>query len=173
MLRGLRWCRWRSSAAVLLLAKAEADSKRFLELNPEGDSAYWSKYDETLLKQVGETVRIAALPDIAEADWFKPGNPESPKVVRAIAQKFDEAWAKDAPKGVAGAFQTYRDLVKALVYDRAIPSGNMAPAKRAIALAAQGHANGEFRATANRDLKAPPEFLWNWIDPEIKPRPAR
>lgn len=151
--------------AIALLDRALVDSKRFFEARPNGDTAYWSTFDRTRLEDLAQRLKNPVLP---EADWFKPGYPEKPEVIEAIAMKLDDAWAVDAPKGSAGsaAYKTYRDAIAAL-YARATTSGNIAPSKRAIALAAKGHSEGNYRKPTNRALAPPPGFLWNWIDPEV------
>ena len=156
--------------AVAMLDKALADSKRFMELRPGGDSVYWSTYDRDRLDALSAKVRLDNLPLPPEDDWFKPGNPESPAVVRALAAKLDDAWAIDAARGIGGAYRTYRDLIGGL-YDKAMKSGNVMAARHAVALAAQGQANGSMRKSETRELQAPPDFLWNWIDPAVKPTP--
>jgi hypothetical protein len=149
--------------AVAMLDKAQADSKRYFQIVPNGDGAYWSTYDRDRLDELTAKVRLDNTPLPPEADWFKPGNPENPAVVRAIAAKLDDAWAIDAPLGVGGAYKTYRGVINAL-YTKAMTSGNMVPARHAVALAAQGHSDGSMRRPETKELPTPPEFLWNWID---------
>jgi hypothetical protein len=153
-----------------LMTVALRDVKRFHEINPTWDSAYLSSYDADQIEAFAKKRMINAAPLPAEEDWFKPGNPENPRVVAALAAKLDAAWAIDAPLGLAGAYKTYRDLIGAL-YTRTMTSGNVNPARHALALAAQGHSDGSLRSPATKDLKSPPDFLWNWIDASVKPTP--
>ncbi len=154
--------------AIGMLEKALGDSKRYFQIHPKGDIAYWSISDRDKLEALALEVRAANMGLPPEADWFKPGNPESPAVVRAIAAKLDEAWATDAPLGISGAYKTYRALIGDL-YNKVMLSKNVVPARHALALAAKGHAEGTMRSAETKDLKAPPGFLWNWIDPSVQP----
>jgi hypothetical protein len=156
--------------ALAMLDKAAADSRRFFQINPNGDTLYWSTYDRDRLDALALEVRAANMALPPEADWFKPGNPESPAVVRAIAVKLDDAWAIDEPLGTGGAYRTYRALIGDL-FDKAMRSKNVMPARHAIALAAKGHSDGTMRGAGTKALKAPPGFLWNWIDPSVQPAP--
>jgi hypothetical protein len=131
---------------------------------------FWSTSDRENLEALALDVRAANMTLPPETDWFRPGNPESPAVVRAIAAKLDEAWAIDAPLGISGAYKTYRTLIGDL-YNKVMLSKNVAPARHALALAAKGHAEGAMRSSENKGLKAPPGFLWNWIDPTVQPEP--
>lgn len=155
--------------AQALLDQALADSKRFFSLRPNGDSIYWSTYDRDRLTALVEEMRPAPL--TPEADWFKPGNPEKPETVKAIAKKLDAAWAIDEPLGIGAKYQNYRGLITDL-YKLTSASGNVAPARKALAHAAKGHSDGSLRAAANKGLKSPPDFLWKWIDPSVTPTEA-
>lgn len=149
-----------------MLDQLIADSRTIFELKPGGDSIFWSTYDRDRLTALIEEVRPTPL--TPEADWFKPGNPEKPETVKAIAKKLDAAWAIDEPLGIGAKFQNYRALITDL-YAKATASGNVAPARKALALAAKGHADGSLRAASNKGLKSPPDFLWKWIDPSVTP----
>jgi len=156
------------AGAIALLDTALADSKRFFEVRPNGDLAYWSKSDAEDLTKLSDQVKGVKPVLPPEADWFKTGNTESPAIIAAIAAKLDAAWAIDEPLGASAGFRTYRNEMTRL-YDQAIKSGNIAAAKHALALAAQGHSNGAMRSAATKALSPPPGFLWSWLDPDVKP----
>ena len=151
-----------------MMEKLLQDSKRFFELKPNGDSVYWSVYDRDRLAAFAVEFDITTGNVPPRSEWFKPGNIESTLVIRSIALALDDAWALDEPKGVTGKYQTYRDLIGKL-YQEATQSGNVVAARKAIALAAKGQSDGPMRRSANQQRKAPPDFLWNWVDPETKP----
>lgn len=152
-----------------MMDKLLADSKRFFELQPGGDSIYWSTYDRDRLAAFAVEFDIATGNVPARSEWFKAGNTENKLVIRAIALALDDAWAVDEPKGAGSGYKTYRDLVVALMSE-ATKSGNAAAAKHAIALAAKGQSDGSMRRSTNFNRKAPPDFLWAWIDPAVKAR---
>ena len=152
-----------------IMDKLLADSKRFFELSPRGDSVYWSTYDRDRLAAFAVEFDIATGNVPARSEWFKPGNTENALVVRTIALALDDAWATDEPKGPGGGYRTYRDLIVALMSE-ADKSGNATAARRAIGLAAKGQSDGSMRRSANLNRKSPPDFLWAWIDPSVKPQ---
>ena len=152
-----------------MLDQLIADSNKIFEIHPTGYTVFWSTYDRDRLNALVEEMRPAPL--TPEADWFKPGNPEKPETVKAIAKKLDAAWAIDEPLGIGAKYQNYRGLLTDL-YAKTTTSGNVAPARKALALAAKGHADGSLRAAANKGLKSPPDFLWKWIDPSVTPTAA-
>ena len=154
--------------AQAMLDQALADSKRFLLVRPGGDSIYWSTSDADKLQQLMEQMRPDAL--VLPADWYKSNVAAKPATVRAIALRLDGAWAIDAPLGVAAAYKNYRGVISGL-YREAGLSDDSAAAKRALFLAAKGHSDGSLRSAANKGLKAPPDILWTWIDPD-KAKPA-
>lgn len=152
----------------IMMEKLLDDSRRMFALKPNGDSVYWSVYDRDRLAAFAVEFDIATGNVPPRAEWFKPGNVENALVVRSIAHALDDAWAIDEPKGLTGKYQTYRDLIAAL-YGEATASGNAAAAKTAIARAAKGQSDGSMRRSANKQRKAPPDYLWNWIDPALRP----
>lgn len=152
-----------------MMEKLQRDSKRFFELNPKGDTVYWSTYDRDRLAAFSVEFDIATGSLPPRPEWFKPGNTENMRVIRSIALALDDAWAIDEPKGVAGKYQNYRDLVAAL-YNEAIKSGNLVAAKQALVLAATGQSDGSMRRSANKQRKAPPDFLWSWLQPASNPQ---
>lgn len=151
-----------------MMEKLLQDSKRFFELRPNGDGVYWSVYDRDRLDAFAVEFDIATGNVPPRSKWFKAGNTDKPLVIRSIALALDDAWAVDEPKGASGKYQIYRDLVGKL-YEEATKSGNVAPARKAIALAAKGQSDGSMRRAVNKQRKAPPDFLWSWVDPDTKP----
>jgi len=150
--------------AMALLQQAQADSKAFATLDPDYDLVYWSKSDAEELDALILKRKQDAAPTPAEADWFKPGNPENPKVVAAIAAKLDAAWKIDEPLWTGGKFETYRKVMGEL-QDRMYKSNNLPAARAAIYAAAKGQSDGSLRSAETKGLRAPPDFLWNFLKP--------
>lgn len=151
-----------------MMEKLLQDSKRFFELKPNGDSVYWSGYDRDRLAAFAVEFDIATGNVPPRSEWFKPGNTENALVIRSIALALDDAWAVDEPKGATGKYLTYRDLIGKL-YEEATQSGNVVPARKAIALAAKGQSDGPMRRSTNTQRRPPPGFLWNGVAPDTRP----
>ena len=90
-----------------------------------------------------------------------------------IASELDLAYAKDLAPGGVTTNPLYRGVLSsAFTAARALPEPQARQARRMLHLAATRHAEGGWRREANKALKKPADYFYNWIDPDYRPPPT-
>lgn len=152
------------------LQKAKADGERYFAIRKGWDTLYWREAESKELD--GLLLQVSGKTAIAKEDWFKQPVMSDPEIEMIIAMHLDDIWARDAKAGgIAQAHKIYRDEMSKLGA-QAFAAQDRAAARTLLYKAAKAHADGKVRAEANLGLKAPPEFLYRWLDPTYTPPPA-
>lgn len=134
----------------------------------------WGESDQAELVRVGWSAITATGSRLAvPADqWFSEKDLNQPLTNMSIAAVLDAAYAKDI-MGAGSAMATlqgYRSVISdAYRRIQALPLEKQKLARTSLHLAAKMHADGVWRSEANKGLKKPFDFLYNWIDPNYKP----
>lgn len=165
----LRWARANPDAPEALprLLKAADDSHVILKASSSG-SMFWKRPNEDdLLTQLAKAM-AANNHSAPQDEWFKPERIEHPEVMASIGLAIDAAWAEDSRVGISGAYANYRKVVSdSLAAINKLDD----PEKRArwsLYRALNAHAKGTIRRPENASLRAPPEFLYNWVSPAYR-----
>ncbi len=104
------------------------------------------------------------------AQWFTPENLGKIITATSIAAQLDTAYAQDLAPVVLTTFPLYRGvLTSAYAAARALPEAQAREARKMLYRAASQHAEGVWRREANKGLKKPAIYLYNWLDPDFKP----
>lgn len=149
------------------LDQAFEDAARYVQIR--GYSVvWWSEFDDKRLRDLAVAQAIKG-DGVPETEWFALANLKKQTTYLAIALALDKAWAEAQAAGaLATAYKSYRDVVF-VQYNRAKADANADAARFALAQGAKMHATGVVRRPENRELPAPPAFLWNWIHADVKP----
>lgn len=147
--------------ALEKVARAKADSERFVELFGGYDNAGWLKGNDLALEQATAAAVMANQTFTLSRELFLPPQLNAPEAKHALALMFDKAWADDAEEGLAGGYTNYRELVRK-AYDLTGTVDDPATARGMLFEAAKDHAEGKVRAPGNESLEPPPDFLYNW-----------
>jgi hypothetical protein len=160
-------------AALDQLKRARADADRYLLIRKGRYSAgeFWNDDDANITGLLMQAMlKQGAAPP--RDQWFKPPLVSDPLTGRIIAMTLDAAWAEDSKTGIASAYKTYRGEIAPL-YALANTSADPKAARKLLFNAARDHAEARIRGPNNASLKAPPSYLYNWIDPDfVAPAPA-
>jgi len=176
--------RARASLAMLKRNPARKDAADLLRMTfadvdtlkaRRGDARYdWGETDQGELTRTGwAAIASSASSLIVPADqWFAAAHLNRMLTNMSIAAALDDAYAKDiAEAGASNA--TYRGYRAVLsdAYKRlqALPADEQKLARTSLYTAAKMHADGSWRAEANKQLRKPFDFLYNWIDLNYKP----
>lgn len=149
------------------LDRAYEDAARFVAIGGYM-AVWWREPDDISLRTLMMSEAVAGR-GTSEADWFKPENLKKQGTMVAIAIALDKAWAEAIAGGIPASdgYKIYRDLITAQ-FNRAKADPNPDAARYTLAQAARMHARGWVRREENSGLQAPPDFLWNWIHPDVK-----
>lgn len=162
----------RADAADLLRqAFADVDVLKATRENVRYD---WGDSDQNeLVRASWAAVTNNASGFVVPADrWFDSKIINQTLTNMSIAAALDAAYAKDIADagGANSTFPGYRaiisDTFKRL---QALPPDQQKTARTSLYTAAKMHADGTWRSDANKALKKPYDFLYNWIDPNYKP----
>lgn len=165
----------RADAADLLSRTfADIDTLKAKRTNVQYD---WGESDQNELVRTGWSIvtapgsKLAIPPD----QWFNSANLNKPLANMSIAAALDAAYAKDIAEA-GSSTSTYRGY-RSVIADAYKQVTALAPdqqkiARTALFTAAKMHADGTWRSEANKDLKKPYVFLYNWIDPNYKAAPT-
>lgn len=134
----------------------------------------WGETDQGELVRTAWAVIITPGSGLAvPADqWFSEKNLNKTLANMSIAASLDAAYAKDiAEAGSANpTLRGYRAVIaEAYKQAQALPPEQQKLARTALYTSAKMHADGVWRSEANKALKKPYDFLYNWINPNYKP----
>lgn len=159
--------------AMKWLSDARADSDAIFAKRPEGLYTGWKKSDVARLDRMTWKVIAANNIMLPMDQWFTPANLGAPMTPMIIAAQLDAAYAQDMAPSAVSTYAAYRAvLTPAYAAARALPETKAREARKMLYLAAKRHADGEWRRDANRALKKPFDFLYNWIDPDFVAPPT-
>jgi hypothetical protein len=160
--------------AVSRLREAQADSDAIFAQMPTGLHIGWKPSDLDRLDRATWKVVSASNVTLPMEQWFTPDNIGKTTTTAIIAAQLDLAYAQDLAPGGLTTFPLYRGvLTPAYALARALPEAQAREARKMLHRAASRHADGAWRREANKALKAPAAYLYNWIDPDYKaPAPA-
>lgn len=160
------------------LIQAGKDSDRFLALMGKHDLLFWPQSDEQKLRRLIESVQAARQRALDEPrslamqpdDWFTAEEVGKGPAHLAMIRALSAAWAVDLTAGgLATRSRSYLALRKD-TQARADRSPNRKAANHAFALAAREHAEIEAARPGAAFISKVPDFLWEFIDPTVKPR---
>jgi len=152
------------------LRQAQADSDVIFAQRREGLHIGWKTDDLLRLERATWNVASATAPALPADQWFTPQNLGKPMTVAVIASELDLAYAKDLASGGVTTNPLYRGvLMSAFNAARALPEPQARQARKMLHLAARRHADGVWRREANKALKKPADYFYNWIDPDYQP----
>lgn len=154
------------------IKRAKADAERFYAIHGRYSSTWLSESDSQRINALYLQIafKTGAVPP--NEKWFEAPNLTNPITATYIAMALDGAWAEDSKTGISSAYKTYRDVITK-AYGRAQTSADPKAARTLLFDGAKSHASGKIRAPGNESLKAPPEFLYVWTDPNyVAPAPA-
>lgn len=159
--------------AIKRLEQARADSDAIFAKRPEGLYTGWTKSELARLDRTTWKVVTANNIALPMDQWFTPTNLGAPMTAMIIAAQLDAAYAKDLAPGGVSTYAAYRAvLTPAFNAAKALPEPKAREARKMLHLAAKRHADGEWRRDANKALKKPFDFLYNWIDPDYVAPPT-
>lgn len=159
--------------ALAWLRQAQADSDAIFAQRPEGLHIGWKTDDLSRLERATWSVASASAVSLPTDQWFTPQNLGKPLTVAVIASELDLAYAKDLAPGGVTTNPLYRGVLSsAFTAARALPEPQARQARRMLHLAATRHAEGGWRREANKALKKPADYFYNWIDPDYRPPPT-
>lgn len=159
--------------AMTRLREAQADSDFIFAQRPTGLHTGWGPSDLKRLERATWNVVAASNTALPMAQWFTPENLGKITTVTDIAAQLDTAYAQDLSPGGLTTYPLYRGiLTPAYAAARALPEPQAREARKMLYRAASQHAEGVWRREANKALKKPAVYLYNWIDPDFKPATA-
>ncbi|MDP3493413.1 MAG: hypothetical protein Q8R82_09875 [Hyphomonadaceae bacterium] len=159
--------------AVTWLRNAMADSDAIFAQRPDGIYSGWKKSDLQRLDLAAWKVFSANNVTLPMDQWFSPVNLGKTTTAIIIAAQLDAAYAQDMAPGSLSTYPAYRAvLTPAFGAAKALPADKAREARKMLHLAAKRHADGDWRREANKSLKKPYDFLYNWIDPDYVPPPT-
>lgn len=103
---------------------------------------------------------------VAEDKWFDAANLNKTVTNMSIAAKLDEAYALDQAEAAYSAKRYIALTTPNFNKAKALPEKQAREARLSLYTAAKMHADGVWRADANKNLRKPPDFLYNWINPD-------
>ena len=160
-------------AAIAWLDQARADSAAIFAQRPDGLHIGWKASDLPRLERSTWKVVSSNAVTMPMTEWFKPQNLGKPKTAAIIASELDLAYAKDLAPGGVTAFPLYRGvLAPAFAAAKLLPEPQAREARKMLHRAAVQHAEGFWRRDANKALKKPAAYLYNWIDPDYVAKPT-
>lgn len=160
----------RGPDALAWLSQAQADSDAIFAQRPEGLHIGWKASDVSRLDRATWNVVSANAVSLPIDQWFTPQNISKTMTAAVIASELDLAYAKDLATGGVTVYPLYRGiLTPAFNAAKALPEAQARQARKMLHRAAVQHAQGVWRRDANKTLKAPAIYLYNWIDPDFKP----
>lgn len=153
------------------------DDIDFLKKTREQIRYDWGESDETELVRLSWAMLSADASALAIPSdrWFEAKTLNRPLTNMSIAVALDAAYAKDIADagGANPTLQGYRAIIlDAYKRLQALPQDQQKTARTSLYTAAKMHADGTWRSEANKALKKPYDFLYNWIDPNYKPPAA-
>ncbi len=126
------------------------------------DIIAWSEADQARLYRLRfELMGQGRLAPMPREQWFTSEGLADPEGLLALALAVDEAWAASS---MANRYQPYRDVMNAAHADLQA-KGAGRPARNRLWIALADHARGTYRRARNKDLPAPPAFLYDWLKP--------
>ncbi len=156
--------------AMQRLREAQADSDFIFAQRPTGLHNGWGPADLNRLERATWKVVSASNTTLPMAQWFTPENLGKITTAINIAAQLDTAYAQDLAPGGVTTFPLYRGLLTpAYAAARSLPEPQAREARKMLHRAASQHAEGVWRREANKALKKPAIYLYNWIDPDYKP----
>jgi hypothetical protein len=161
--------------AAQLVQRAYADVAAFTAVRPSGGMD-WGSYDQSELSRMAWAALASSPGASLPADqWFTPANINKPLTNMSIAAALDAAYAKDVADAGTGVntYPTYRAVISnAFAKINTFPAGQQRDARKSLHFAAKMHAEGTWRGEANKGLKKPADYFYNWVDPDYKPPAA-
>ena len=152
-----------------MLRRAKADSIRYVTAEGGYDLSWDARAANDLDKMIVAAMEKGGTAPGKEK-WFSADLMKDPMTEQFISWRLDAAWAADNKAGAADAAKAYRAAIADL-FALASASADPATAKRMLASAARDHSSGKYGAPENHSLRSPPDALWTFIDPGVKPVP--
>ncbi len=153
-------------AELLLGAIADIDGYK---ASGKTSTSTWSTFDEDDLFDLTWKA-LATWPGfaVAEEKWFEPAHVNKTLTKMSIAVTLDQAYARDQAEGPYISKAYIAAITPAFNRAKALPEPQQRSARLSLYEAAKKHADGVWRAEANKNVRKPPDFLYAWLDPDYK-----